>query len=197
MSALLARYRCKVTDRLRHAHDYGDPAVDEDRYLILSLPAHPGSYVQCVFEDRNTRFSCEAASGYFLEPEDTPRTMRLKPEAIAALGRLGFSTVEHEDDFHQTLAVPDGPDYAALATLMLTALHVGYDADARSRIEFDAPDAPANRRPAVQRRRPLDPPPESRRAPHILPSPASRVIGSASTGHRRDGARCNATRDDG
>ncbi len=42
---------------------------------------------------------CEASSGYYYNKEGTPRTFFLPREAIAALGRLGFSTDDSQGNF--------------------------------------------------------------------------------------------------
>jgi hypothetical protein len=91
-----------------------------------------------VFYERG-KVLCEAASGYFL---DEPRTMYLPRAAIAALGRLGFSTDDSKSNFRIDLDVTTPPDFGALAELMLKALHAAYGVRARDMLEFDAPYAP-------------------------------------------------------
>jgi hypothetical protein len=45
-----------------------------------------------MFAANRTTLLCEASSGYYHNRSDQPRTFYLSPAAIAALGRLGFST---------------------------------------------------------------------------------------------------------
>lgn len=88
----------------------------------MTLPSPRWAYVQCVFHDINTRMLCEAASGVYFDKVGAPRTARPTPEAIARLGRLGFSTDDSTENFSFDVAIPKTPDYPAIADLLLTAL---------------------------------------------------------------------------
>jgi hypothetical protein len=138
LRALLAEYRCPVVDRLDERpspHDY------RDRFLAVTLAGHPHGYVQCMFIDNRTRVLCEASSGYHYNKDGEPRTFFLPQSAIAALGRLGFSTDDSEGNFRYQSGIGRPPDFNAIADLILTALHDGYGARAGSRLEFNAPFA--------------------------------------------------------
>jgi hypothetical protein len=138
---LLIQYRCPVVDRLQRIYEAAGPADDQDRFLIIDFPDRPQDYVQCVFDSR-TRMLCEASSGFFYDPPDRPRTYRLPADAIAALGRLGFSTDDSAGNFQIWFDVADPPDFNAIADFMLKALHDGYDARADMKLDFNAPFAP-------------------------------------------------------
>ena len=138
---LLTAYRCPLVDRLQRVHDFGDPAEDRDRFLIVALPAPSWAYVQCIFHDTNTWLLCEAASGVYFDKPGAPRTARLSAKAIAALGRLGFSTDDSKENFKFDFAIPKTPDYPAIADLLLTALHDGYGGRGDMALEFTAPFA--------------------------------------------------------
>jgi hypothetical protein len=138
---LLIQYRCPVVDRLQRIYEAAGPADDQDRFLIIDFPDRPQDYVQCVFDSR-TRMLCEASSGFFYDPPDRPRTYRLPADAIAALGRLGFSTDDSAGNFQIWFDVADPPDFNAIADFMLKALHDGYGARADMKLDFNAPFAP-------------------------------------------------------
>jgi hypothetical protein len=140
LERFLDQYRCPVIDRLERIYAAGDPQQHPDEYLIIDLPPHPETYAQCVFYARRKLF-CEAASGYFLDTPDKPRTMRLPAGAIEALGRLGFSTDDSKGNFAIDLDITEPPDFKAIADLMLKALHDAYGADVNSKLRFHAPYA--------------------------------------------------------
>ena len=73
-----------------------------------------------------------ATGGYISRPSD----------AIAALGRLGFSTDDSDGNFRIWFDVPDPPDFNRIADFILKALHDGYGARASDDLEFNAPLAP-------------------------------------------------------
>jgi hypothetical protein len=138
---LLVQYRCAVVDRLQRIYEASGPADDQDRFLIIDFPDRPQDYVQCVFDSR-TKMLCEASSGFFYSRPGEARTYRLPAAAIAALGRLGFSTDDSAGNFSIWLDITDPPDFNALADFMLKALHDGYGARANMKLRFNAPFAP-------------------------------------------------------
>jgi hypothetical protein len=105
------------------------------------LPRDPNDYVQCVFDTR-TRMLCEAASGFYDGLPAVPRSRRLPASAVAALGRLGFSTDDSAGNFQIWLDVADPPDFNAIADFTLKILHDVYDARAGVTLAFNAPLAP-------------------------------------------------------
>lgn len=138
---LLIQYRCPVVDRLEQIYQTGDPSDSQDNFLIIDFPDRPQDYVQCVFDSR-TKMLCEASSGFFFAAPNEPRLYRLQAHAIAALGRLGFSTDDSAGNFRIWFDVADPPDFNAIADFMLKALNDGYAARADSTLQFSAPLAP-------------------------------------------------------
>jgi hypothetical protein len=146
LGRFLEQYRCPVVDRLERIYAMGDPKKHPDEYLIIDIPPHPETYVQCLFYAEGKLY-CEAASGYFLNAPNEQRTMRLPGAAVEALGRLGFSTDDSNGNFRLDIDIPDPPDFTAIADLMLRALHDAYGAEAETELRFNAPYAPrASRR---------------------------------------------------
>jgi len=139
---LLVQYRCPVVDRLERIYETGDPASSRDRYLAVTVPHVAQAYVQCMFHDNNRKLYCEAASGFYDAPPGAPRTFHQPADAIAALGRLGFSTDDSAGNFSGDLDVAASPDFNAFADFMLKALHDGYGARADMKLQFNAPFAP-------------------------------------------------------
>jgi hypothetical protein len=95
-----------------------------------------------MFIAQRSRILCEASSGYYYNKDDAPRTFLLPPNAIAALGRLGFSTDDSEGNFRYEAEIATPPDLNGIADLILTALHDGYGARAGATLRFNAPFAP-------------------------------------------------------
>jgi hypothetical protein len=139
---LLKAYRCQVVDRLERIYDTGDPASTRDRFIAVTMPEHRHGYVQCIFYDRQSKVLCEASSGFYLGKPGMPRTLRLAPDAIAALARLGFSTDDSKGNFRVDFDVSNPPDFSALADFILKSLHDGYGARATTNLKFNAPFAP-------------------------------------------------------
>ncbi len=138
---LLVEYRCPVVDRLEQIYEAADTANPQNLFLIIDIAARPQDYVQCVFDTR-TRMLCEAFSGFYYNKPTEPRSYRLPASAIAALGRLGFSTDDSAGNFQIWFDVTDPPDFNRIADFMLKALHDGYGARAGVTLEFNAPLAP-------------------------------------------------------
>lgn len=138
---LLIEYRCAVVDRLQQIYAATDSADPQNWFLIIYFTARPNDYVQCVF-DTKTRMLCEAASGFYDDVATRPRTRWLPGDAIAALGRLGFSTDDSAGNFRIWFDVPDPPDLNRIADFILKALHDGFSARANDALEFSAPLAP-------------------------------------------------------
>ena len=104
-----------MVDRLDRIYAYPKPTDYLDRFLAVTLSGHPHGYVQCMFIRNRTGILCEASSGYYFNREGTPRTFFLSREAIAALGRLGFSTDDSKGNFRNKGALNAGADLNAIA----------------------------------------------------------------------------------
>ena len=142
LRALLIEYRCPIVDRLDRIYEHASPNDYRDRFLVVTLSGHPHGYVQCIFAENRTWLLCEASSGYYYNKPGVPRTFYLAPDAIASLGRLGFSTDDSAGNFRYQTRIGRSPDLNAIADLILTALHDGYGARAQSQLSFNAPFAP-------------------------------------------------------
>lgn len=141
LRALLVEYRCPVVDRLDRIYDHPKPTDFRDRFLAVTLTGHPHGYVQCIFMANRTRILCEASSGYYYNKDGAPRTFYLPRDAIAALGKLGFSTDDTKGNFRYEAGIGAPPDLNVIADLMLTALHDAYGARAGETLRFNAPFA--------------------------------------------------------
>lgn len=135
-------YRCEVVRRLEQIHAAGDPKVERDRYIAVSVARRPQIYVQCIFHDANAMAYCEAASGFYLSKPDEPRKVRASERTIAALAQLGFDTDDAAGIFKTNRRLSAPPDFNALADLILRALHDGYGVRAATALKFNAPFAP-------------------------------------------------------
>jgi hypothetical protein len=141
LRGLLVEYRCAVVDRLERIYENPSPNDYRDRFLAVTLAGHPHGYVQCMFIEQRSKILCEASSGYYYDKDGEPRTFFLPRAAIAALGRLGFSTDDSQGNFAYEAGIGNPPDLNRLADFMLSALHDGYGARAVSTLQFSAPFA--------------------------------------------------------
>ncbi|MBC7579493.1 hypothetical protein [Tardiphaga sp.] len=140
---LQAAYHCDVVRRLEQVYATGDPRIDLNRYLAITLPARTHAYVQCQIFDNRRRIHCEASSGFWLAKKGQKRTFYLPPRTVAALARLGFDTDDSAGNFNLERDVDKSANFHPLADLMLRALHDGYDARSDMKLQFNAPFAPA------------------------------------------------------
>jgi hypothetical protein len=138
---LLVQYRCPVVDRLQQIYAGADSSDPQNWFLIVYFAARSNDYVQCVF-DTKTRMLCEASSGFYDNVATQLRTRWLPKDAVAALGRFGFSTDDTTGNFQIWFDVPDPPDFNRIADFILQSLHDGYGARANDDLEFNAPLAP-------------------------------------------------------
>jgi hypothetical protein len=138
---LLAQYRCPVVDRLEQIYNAAPHSHPQNLFLIAYFAARPHDYVQCVFDPLTWMF-CEAASGFYDNVASEPRTRHLPATAIAALGRLGFSTDDSAGNFRIGFEVKEPPDFNTVADLILQALHDAFDARAGVTLLIEAPLAP-------------------------------------------------------
>jgi hypothetical protein len=138
---LRVQYHCPVVDRLQQIYAAADSSDPQNWFLIVYFAARSNDYVQCVF-DSKTRMLCEAASGFYDDVATQPRTRWLSKDAVAALGRLGFSTDDSAGNFEIWFDVSDPPDFNRIAEFILKALHDGFSARANDALEFNAPLAP-------------------------------------------------------
>jgi hypothetical protein len=138
---LLAQYRCPVVDRFEQIYNAAPHSHPQNLFLIVYFAARPHDYVQCVFDPLTYMFR-EAASGFYDNVASEPRTRHLPATAIAALGRLGFSTDDSAGNFRIGFEVKEPPDFNTVADLILQALHDAFDARAGVTLLIEAPLAP-------------------------------------------------------
>jgi hypothetical protein len=141
LRALLAKYHCPVVDRLEQIYRAADSSDPQNWFLIVSFAANPHDYVQCVF-DTKTRMLCETASGFYDDAATTPRKRWLPRNAVATLGRLGYSTNDSAGNFRIWFDVAKPPDFDAIARVVLKSLFAGFGAQADDDLKFEAPLAP-------------------------------------------------------
>jgi T3SS (YopN, CesT) and YbjN peptide-binding chaperone 3 len=146
LRAFLANHRCAVVERLELIHARGNRSRSHNRFLVVGLEQHGRSYVQCLFVAQDTRMLCEASSGFYAQRPGEPRRFRLAPEAVAALGRLGFSTDDAQGNYRRELELGRPPNLVAVADLMLSALYEGYGARLDTRLKLTAPMVPRVKR---------------------------------------------------
>ena len=137
LRAFLTTYRCTVIERLQIIHD--DRERKMDRFLVLALRFRPQNYVQCLFLDGDTRMLCEASSGFYATLPVENRRYWLRPERVAALARLGFSSDDSEGNFQKLIGFDGEPDLAAIADLILSTLYEVYGARVGSQLEWKSP----------------------------------------------------------
>lgn len=142
LRAFVAANRCPVVERLALIHARGDRSSSRGRFLIVAPRDNGHAYVQCIFFDHDTKLHCEASSGFYRYRPDSGLRLRLDPDKVAALARLGFSTDDSAGNFKREIDLGDPPDLVAAAELMLTALHDGYDARLGAELALKAPLAP-------------------------------------------------------
>ncbi len=137
LSAFVETYHRAVVELLDRI--YANPNPDESsRFLILDRVDAPNYYVQCALDKDDHEVLCEAASGYFAPPNTGPW---FTPEQKQALAGLGFAMDEPQANFRRIVRFESEPDCDAIADLLLTALHVGYDVRMDTVIGVTAPFA--------------------------------------------------------
>jgi hypothetical protein len=141
LKALLAARSCLLSGELQAVYERPSPFKERDRFLVLSVKASPQSYVQCMFADNRSKLYCEASSFYYAEPAGKPRMLYLPPEVMAALEKLGFATGTSQKNFPYERPLNGTPDFDAIATLMLTALHDAYGVREETELKTFAPFA--------------------------------------------------------
>ncbi|RTL48904.1 MAG: hypothetical protein EKK40_16140 [Bradyrhizobiaceae bacterium] len=139
--ALLAKYRCPLSDLLRQVFEAPSAYQERNRYLILTGPGRSADYVQCIFAANRTKLYCEASSGYYDEAMDKPRRHFPSDAVKAALGKLGFKTGNEEKNYPYERDFTGTPDFGEIATLMLSAMHDGFGARAETPLIVHAPFA--------------------------------------------------------
>jgi hypothetical protein len=142
----ITNHRCAVVERLELIHARGNRSTTHNRFLMVGLHDHGQRYVQCIFLAYDTRMLCEASSGFYAQRPGESRRFRLAPEAVAALGGLGFSTDDAQGNYRRELELGKPPNLVAVADLILSALYDGHGARVDTRLKLTAPMVPRVKR---------------------------------------------------
>ncbi|HEX7969060.1 MAG TPA: hypothetical protein VF502_12645, partial [Stellaceae bacterium] len=78
VEALREQHFCEILDYLTAIRSH--PPTPSDRYLVIDTAERPG-YVQGLFDSKDRRILCEAASGFY----EKPRARLVAPSALPAL----------------------------------------------------------------------------------------------------------------
>lgn len=132
---------CAVRTRLTRIHERGPQDTSRNRFLVVAIRGDPQSYVQCVFTEEDRTMLCEASSGAYRDRDDSGIRRHLRPEAAAALHRLGFSQPDPKSNFQRTVDLGMPPDLDIPARLILTALFDAYDGAGAQALDMHAPMA--------------------------------------------------------
>ena len=137
----LEERRCWIESALTSIHERGPATTSRDRFVTLSLDGDAQSYVQCIFQDHDTRMLCEASSGAHRYGDSQGMRLDIAPESVAALKALGFTRPDPKGNFVQVVELGSPPRLGPVATLMLASLHDAYRADTTSTLAWNAPMA--------------------------------------------------------
>lgn len=128
-------YRCMIVEHLKTIHERGQRSKSDNRYLILAMNHHPQRFVQCIFEEIDTKLYCEASSGRY----STSRSLTLSQAAVSDLEKLGFKPPHEIANFSKELALGSPPDFTESADMMLEVMFRIYSARDGSSMALDAP----------------------------------------------------------
>jgi hypothetical protein len=133
----IREHRCAVVERLDAIHRRGPVDVSRDRFIVVAPHGQAQRYVQCIFQDRDTRMFCEAASGAYGPPGR--RRLRLDATARQALAALGYVQADPAENFSRLVELGSPPDTGIAADLMLAALHDAYGARPGDILDIEDP----------------------------------------------------------
>lgn len=138
LQELLAFRRCPLAAELRAVYERPLSPEAGRQFVAVRVKSVPHSYVRCRTGDRNDpQLYCEASSLPFVAPPaGDPQAA-----ARAALAKLGFATESVDKDFPYRRPLGGSPDFDAIATFMLTALHEAYGVGESTPLVVDAPFA--------------------------------------------------------
>jgi hypothetical protein len=127
--------KCVVLERFQMV--YNNKSFLQNRYLILSAKNNEKGYVQCLFQENDTKLLCESASGYFNKKSKD----HSKPSSdyLAALTRLGFSTDHSKGNFQRMFEIKDKYDLVGVSETLLSAFYELHGARLNSEFVWKAP----------------------------------------------------------
>jgi hypothetical protein len=135
LKELLHYRRCPLSPYLQAVYERPAKVDGRARFLTVTVTEHPQAFVQCMFGGDAVYCEASAYDG------TVSRKLPLAREATAALQKLGFITGAHGKNFPYRRAFHGEPDFDAIATLMLTALHDAYGVRADTELDTYAPFA--------------------------------------------------------
>lgn len=137
-AALIAWWQCPVAAAFKAVYALSREDAESGRFLTISVRNNPRAYVRCRFADDNSKFQCEASQAYYEEGNAHPLYVFMPRERIAAMERLGFDAGAVADlTYSRTIGTR--PDFDALTSFVLTALHDGFGAREETALDVDAP----------------------------------------------------------
>jgi hypothetical protein len=139
LKTLLRFHRCPLSPYLQAVYERPAAIAERDRFLKLSVRDRPRNYVRCQFADDRKKLYCEASS--YIDAGPSALSLSLPPEALASLAKLGFKTDDAKNNFPYERALEGTPDFDAIATMMLTALHDAYGVREETELKTYAPFA--------------------------------------------------------
>lgn len=136
---LVDKERCALAASLKAVYERPSAVKERGPFLVMSVKGRPQAYVQCMFADNRKKLYCEASSGDYVERESKPCMSCLSQESVAALGRLGFAIGTGGKNYPYKRDLNGTPDFDAIATLMLSALHDAYGVREGTTLDTYAP----------------------------------------------------------
>jgi hypothetical protein len=136
LKELLFYHRCPLSSSLQAVYERPAKVVGRARFLTVTVTERPAAFVQCMIADGAV--TCEAS---VFDGGTELSKVPLPVQAVAALQRLGFAIGTGGENLSYEHAFLGKPDFDAIATLMLTALHDAYGVREETELNTYAPFA--------------------------------------------------------
>jgi cell division protein FtsI/penicillin-binding protein 2 len=127
--------KCVVLERFQMV--YNNKSFVQNRYLVLSAKNNEKGYVQCLFQENDTKLLCESSSGYF--NKKAKNHSKPSPDYLASLTRLGFSTDHSKGNFQRMFEIKDKYDLVGVSETLLSAFYELHGARLNSEFVWNAP----------------------------------------------------------
>jgi hypothetical protein len=137
--ALIAAWRCPLSGQLEAAYKNPSGTTDDERFFVISVHNNPKAFVRCRFASDNRKLHCEASRAYYKEGNAHPLYVLLPRDRTEALTRLGFAAAGPAQNLSYDKDLPATPDFDAIVTFMLTALHDGFGVCETTELDVVAP----------------------------------------------------------
>ena len=135
---------CQLSSELMMVYQrpgYSSSAPESERFFVVSVEKNPRAYVRCRFAEDHGRFFCEASQAYYEEGTARQPNVYLTRPRIEALERLGFVAHGATDNLTYERELSPKPDFDAITTFILTALHDGLGVREETDLDVSAPFA--------------------------------------------------------